>query len=85
MYAAAPYMSFCMDVSDGLFREMERVSTINGVGYELLKPLPKEVGRAVKSMSFFGFRGSDLPENNGAVKGYKNQSNGLWQSDKRVI
>lgn len=63
MYAAAPYMSFCMDISDGLFREMERVSTINGVGYELLKPLPKEVGESGEEYElFFGFRESDLPK-----------------------
>ena len=62
MYAAAPHMSFCMDISDGLFKEMERVSAINGVGYEFLKHIKKEEGESGEEYElFFGFNGANLP------------------------
>lgn len=61
MYKAAEYMSFCMDISDGLFKELERVSEINGVGYEFLKPIAKEVGCSGEEYELlFGFDEGDL-------------------------
>jgi len=61
MYEAAECMSFCMDISDGLFKELERVSEINGVGYEFLKPISKEVGCSGEEYELlFGFDESEL-------------------------
>ncbi len=63
MYMAAKYMSFCMDISDGLFKELERVSEINGVGYEFLKSIPKEVGCSGEEYELlFGFEEANLPK-----------------------
>lgn len=62
MYHAAEYMSFCMDISDGLFKELERVSEINRVGYEFLRSIPKEVGCSGEEYELlFGFDEADLP------------------------
>lgn len=63
MYSAAEHMSFCMDISDGLFKELERVSEINRVGYEFLKSIPKEVGCSGEEYELlFGFDEADLPK-----------------------
>ncbi len=63
MYKASKYMSFCMDISDGLFKEMERVSKLNKLGYEFLKQIPKEVGESGEEYElFFGFDERDLPK-----------------------
>lgn len=63
MYSAAEHMSFCMDISDGLFKELERVSEINRVGYEFLKSIPKELGCSGEEYELlFGFDEADLPK-----------------------
>jgi len=63
MYQAADYMSFCMDISDGLHKELERVSEINGVGYEFLKKIPKDAACSGEEYELlFGFDKSDLPK-----------------------
>jgi thiamine-monophosphate kinase len=50
-----------MDISDGLFKELERVSEINRVGYEFLKPISKEVGCSGEEYELlFGFDEGDL-------------------------
>ncbi len=62
MYEAAQHLSFCMDISDGLFKELERVSEINGVGYEFLKSISKEVGCSGEEYELlFGFDEVHLP------------------------
>ncbi len=61
MYAAAAYMSFCMDISDGLFKELERVSEVNRLGYEFLCKIPKEQGESGEEYELlFGFDEADL-------------------------
>lgn len=43
-YEVAPYISSGMDISDGLFFELERLSKVNQVGFEFFKPIAKEIG-----------------------------------------
>lgn len=63
MYEAAEYMSFCMDISDGLHKELERVSEINGVGYEFLNPISKDAACSGEEYELlFGFDEVDLPK-----------------------
>jgi thiamine-monophosphate kinase len=44
LYEVRAYINAGMDVSDGLFFELERLSKINKVGFELLKNIPNEIG-----------------------------------------
>lgn len=43
-YAAAKQVSVAIDISDGLFFELERLSKINRVGFRFFEPIPKQVG-----------------------------------------
>lgn len=43
MKKAAFYMTSCMDISDGLSFELERLSRINKVGFEFMKKIEKDV------------------------------------------
>jgi len=43
-YEISPLISFGMDISDGLFFELERVSKINKLGFKFFKPISKSVG-----------------------------------------
>ncbi len=61
MYEAAQHMSFCMDISDGLHKELERVSKINGVGYEFLKAISKDAACSGEEYELLvGFDEEDL-------------------------
>ncbi len=63
MYKASEYMSFCMDISDGLFKELERVSELNRVGYEFIKKIGREQGCSGEEYELlFGFEEKDLPK-----------------------
>jgi thiamine-monophosphate kinase len=63
MYKAAQHMSFCMDISDGLYKELERVSKINGIGYEFLKHISKDAACSGEEYELlFGFDDADLPQ-----------------------
>jgi thiamine-monophosphate kinase len=44
LYEVRPYINAGMDISDGLFFELERLSKINKIGFELLKNIPNEIG-----------------------------------------
>jgi len=41
---AFPFLKAGLDISDGLFFELQRLSSINRVGYEFLKKIDKKVG-----------------------------------------
>ena len=44
MYEIRKYINAGMDISDGLFFELERLSKINKVGFQFLKNIPNEIG-----------------------------------------
>lgn len=41
---AAPYLSAGMDISDGIFTDLERLASVNRLGFVFRKRLPKSVG-----------------------------------------
>jgi len=41
---AAPNLRCGLDISDGLFSELERLSSLNRVGFQLFAPIPTEIG-----------------------------------------
>ena len=43
-YDIAKYISSSMDISDGLFFELNRLSKINKIGFSLNKKIPKKIG-----------------------------------------
>ncbi len=43
-YEIAPYINCALDISDGLFFELERLSSINNLGFEFFDKISKEVG-----------------------------------------
>jgi len=44
LFKIAPYINSAMDISDGLFFELERLSRSSKVGFEPLKDIPNEIG-----------------------------------------
>jgi len=43
-YEIAPYINSAMDISDGLFFELERLSKSNSIGFDFFDEIDKEVG-----------------------------------------
>ncbi len=43
-YEVAPYINSALDISDGLFFELERVSKVNNIGFNFFDTIKKEVG-----------------------------------------
>ncbi|WP_419764327.1 MAG: thiamine-phosphate kinase [Arcobacter sp.] len=43
-YEIAPYINCALDISDGLFFELERLSNINSLGFDFFNKISKEVG-----------------------------------------
>lgn len=43
-YKIAPYINSALDISDGLFFELERLSKSNNIGFEFIKKISKEIG-----------------------------------------
>jgi thiamine-monophosphate kinase len=43
-YKAAPYITAALDISDGLFKELERISKISALGYEFIKNIDTHAG-----------------------------------------
>ncbi len=43
-YKISKYINSAMDISDGLFFELERLSKANNIGFEFFDKIPKEVG-----------------------------------------
>lgn len=55
-YAISKYISFGMDISDGLFFELSRVSKINNLGYKFLTKIDKSIGCSGEEYEMlFGF------------------------------
>ena len=44
IYSSRVYLNAGMDISDGLFFELERLSKINNIGFEFLTQIPEEIG-----------------------------------------
>lgn len=43
-YEIAPYITSSMDISDGLFFELERLSELNNLGFKFFEKIDKEIG-----------------------------------------
>ena len=43
-YKASKYITAACDISDGLFKELERISKISNIGYKFLKKIEKNIG-----------------------------------------
>lgn len=43
-YKASKYIKSAMDISDGLFFELQRISKVNNIGFEFFKDIPNEIG-----------------------------------------
>lgn len=43
-YEIAPYVTSSMDISDGLFFELERLSDLNNLGFKFFEKIDKEIG-----------------------------------------
>ncbi|MEA1913866.1 MAG: thiamine-phosphate kinase [Campylobacterota bacterium] len=43
-YAVAPYINSALDISDGLFFELERLSKANKIGFDFVKPIKTNIG-----------------------------------------
>ena len=43
-YKASPFVTSALDISDGLFKELERISKISNVGFKFLKKFDKRIG-----------------------------------------
>jgi thiamine-monophosphate kinase len=43
-YKASKYITAACDISDGLFKELERISKISNVDFEFFKKIPKRIG-----------------------------------------
>ena len=43
-YKASKYITSACDISDGLFKELERISKISNVGFEFLEKIDKNIG-----------------------------------------
>ena len=43
-YEAAPFVSCAMDISDGLFSDLEKLHRVNRLGFDFFWDIPKEVG-----------------------------------------
>jgi len=43
-YKIAPYINSALDISDGLFFELERLSRANNIGFDFFETIDKEVG-----------------------------------------
>ena len=43
-YKIAPYINSALDISDGLFFELERLSKANNIGFEFFEKISKDVG-----------------------------------------
>lgn len=42
--ASRRYLSAGMDISDGIFSDLDKLSSVNSLGYEFFYPIPKEIG-----------------------------------------
>ena len=61
MNKASRYITSALDISDGLFKELERLSKINRVGFKFLKSFDKKIGCSGEEYELlFSFRKKDM-------------------------
>jgi thiamine-monophosphate kinase len=62
-YKAAPFLTSALDISDGLFKELERVSKLSNVTYKFLKNFDKRIGCSGEEYEIlFTFNKKHLPK-----------------------
>ncbi|MEF3190993.1 MAG: thiamine-phosphate kinase [Campylobacterales bacterium] len=62
VYTAAPLMRVAMDISDGLFSDLERLSELNHCGFAFDKPIPEYIGCSGEEYEvLFGCAPENLP------------------------
>jgi len=62
-YKAAPFITSALDISDGLFKELERISKISKVGFTFFKNFDKTVGCSGEEYEIlFTFNKKHLPK-----------------------
>jgi thiamine-monophosphate kinase len=62
-YEAASYITSALDISDGLFKELERISKTSKLGYRFLKRIPKSTGCSGEEYEIlFTFPKKNLPK-----------------------
>jgi thiamine-monophosphate kinase len=62
-YKAAPFLTSALDISDGLFKELERISKISNVTYEFIKKFNKNTGCSGEEYEIlFTFNKKHLPK-----------------------
>jgi len=62
-YKAAPFITSALDISDGLFKELERISKMSKVGFTFLKNFDKTVGCSGEEYEIlFTFNKKHLPK-----------------------
>ena len=61
IYKANRYITSALDISDGLFKELERLSKLNRVGFKFLKSFDKRIGCSGEEYEIlFSFKKRDL-------------------------
>jgi thiamine-monophosphate kinase len=72
LYQAAPYMNAGLDISDGLFFELQRLSQANHLGFEFLKQVDKQMGCSGEEYELlFTFKPKHLEKIKKIAKKYK--------------
>jgi len=62
-YKAAPFITSALDISDGLFKELERISKVSKLGFEFLKKFDKRTGCSGEEYEIlFTFNKKHLPK-----------------------
>jgi len=62
-YKAAPYVTSALDISDGLFKELERISKTSRIGFKFLKKISKNCGCSGEEYEIlFTFKKHHLPK-----------------------
>lgn len=82
-YAAAPYIKSAMDISDGLFFELERLGKSNKLGFEFFKSIDKEIGCSGEEYEIlFTFDPKDIKKIEKLAKKHKVKLNIFAQATK---
>ncbi len=62
-YKAAPFVTSALDISDGLFKELERISSISKIGFKFFKKIDKNIGCSGEEYeTLFTFNKKHLPK-----------------------
>lgn len=61
MEKASKYIKACMDISDGLFDDLSKLSKLNKIGFEFFEKIPKRIGCSGEEYELlFAFEKKDL-------------------------